>query len=60
MLFRSGATVKVSNVDNGLSITCTNTLGMAVPAGTGIVIDTALFVQIGDLADAPIPVRMSW
>ena len=60
LLAPDGATVKVSNVDNGLSITCTNTLGMAVPAGTGIVIDTALFVQIGDLADAPIPVRMSW
>lgn len=55
-----GATLTVSNVDNGLSVTCTNTLGIAVPGAVGIVLDTALFIKIGDLAEAPIPVRVSW
>lgn len=60
ILAPDGATLRVVNIDNGQSVTCTNTLGMAVPAGADIVLDTNVFAQIGDLADAPVPVRVSW
>ena len=60
LLAPDGATLTVINVDNGQTTKCTNTLGLAVPAGAGIVLDTALFATIGDLADAPVPVRVRW
>lgn len=60
LLAPDGATLKVVNIDNGQTTTCTNTLGMGVPAGVDIVINTAQFTLIGDLADAPVPVRVSW
>lgn len=56
----SGATVIVTNLDNGLATSCTNTLGVPVPSGAEIVIDTDLFLTIADLVDAPVPVRLSW
>lgn len=56
----SGATITVVNVDNGLSTTCTNTLGFSVPPNVTICLDTAVYVEIADLVDAPIPVRISW
>ena len=56
----SGATVSVTNVDNGLSLTCVNTLGVAIPYGVAVAIDTSLFTSIADLADSPAPVRVSW
>ena len=60
LLAPDGATLRVVNIDNGQAVTCANRLGMAVPAGADIVIDTNVFTRIGDLADAPIPVRVSW
>lgn len=60
LLAPDGATLRVVNLDNGQVVTCANRLGMAVPAGADIVIDTNVFTRIGDLADAPIPVRVSW
>jgi hypothetical protein len=56
----SGALITVTNVDNGLSATCTNTLGVSVAAEVDIVIDTLVFTTIADLTDAPIFVRLSW
>ena len=56
----SGATVTVTNIDNGLSITCTNTLTVSKPADADIVMHTDVYVAIADLVDAPIPVRLSW
>jgi len=60
LLAPDGATLRVVNIDNGQSVTCANTLGMSVPAGADIVLDTNVFTRIGDLADAPVPVRVSW
>lgn len=60
LLAPDGATLRVVNIDNGQSVNCANTLGMAVPAGVDIVLDTNVFTRIGDLADAPVPVRVSW
>jgi hypothetical protein len=60
LLAPDGAALTVVNLDNGQSTTCTNTLGVPVPAGTDLVLDTVVFSEIGDLADAPVPVRVSW
>lgn len=60
LLAPDGAMLTVENIDNGQSTTCTNTLGMAIPAGADIVLHTDVFGEIGDLADAPVPVRVSW
>lgn len=55
-----GAMLTITNLNNGQRITCLNTAGVAIPGGADVIIDTALYVQIGDLADAPLPVRVSW
>ena len=60
LLAPDGALLRVLNIDNGQSSTCTITLGMAFPAGADIVLHTDVFGEIGDLADAPVPVRVSW
>jgi hypothetical protein len=59
-LVPSGATITVTNIDNGLSTTCTNTLGVSKPADADIVMDTDVYVAIADLVDAPVPVRLDW
>ncbi len=60
MLAPEGALLTVVNLDNGQSTTCTNTQGVDVPVGVGMVMHTDVFAEIGDLADAPLPVRVSW
>lgn len=60
MLAPDGALLTVTNVDNGQSATCTNTQGIDIPAGVGMVLGTDVFAKIGDLADAPLPVRVRW
>ena len=56
----SGASITVTNVNNGLSITCTNTHGVSIPYGVLIGIDTDVFIEIADLVDSPVPVRIAW
>lgn len=56
----SGALVTVTNVDNGLSLTCTNNLGITTLDGVIVTIDTDLYVTIADLVDTPIPVLVDW
>lgn len=60
MLAPDGALLTVTNVDNGQSTTCTNTQGITIPPGVGMVLGTDVFAKIGDLADAPLPVRVRW
>lgn len=60
MLAPEGVVLTVLNVDNGQSVTCTNTQGIDVPVGVGMVMHTDVYAQIGDLVDAPLPVRVSW
>jgi hypothetical protein len=55
-----GTTLTVENLDNGRSITCVAVYGVPVPEGVGVVLDTGLLAQITDLAEAPIPVRVTW
>lgn len=52
--------ITVTNINNGLSITCRSTNGVSVPYGITVAIDTDLFVEIADLVSAPVPVRVSW
>jgi hypothetical protein len=56
----SGVLLTITNIDNGLSITCRNTLGVSMPYGITVGIDTDLFIQLADLADSPVPIRLSW
>ena len=60
LLAPEAAELTVTNLDNGQTTTCTNTLGMALPAGSDIVLNTAVYILIADLADAPVPVRVTW
>ena len=55
-----GTPLVVTNTDNGQSVRCVNVPGGFIPPGTQIVLDTPLFTQIGNLVDAPIPVRVRW
>ena len=55
-----GVELTITNVDNGLSTTCTNTRGRAVPPGADISIDTDVYMTIAELVEAPVPVRISW
>ena len=60
LLAPPGLLVTVTNVDNGLSTTCTNTRGSSVPPGADISIDTDVYITIAELVEAPVPVRISW
>lgn len=60
LLAPDGVVLTVENIDNGQTTTCTNTLGVAMPAGADIVLHTDVFGEIGNLADAPLPVHVSW
>lgn len=55
-----GATLTVINVDNGQSTTCTNILTVTPARGIDIVMHTTVFSEIGDVADSPIDVRVTW
>jgi hypothetical protein len=54
------ARITVTNLNNGQSTTCVNSISPPLPAGVDIVLHTELFTTIADLTDAPIPVRLSW
>jgi hypothetical protein len=60
ILAPSGAHLTVTNIDNGKQVSCTNTLGVSIPVGADMAIDINLYIQIADLADAPVPVRLEW
>jgi hypothetical protein len=55
-----GVTLTVTNTNNGQTTTCVNSISTPLPAGVDIVIHTDIFTSISDLADAPVPVRISW
>ncbi len=50
----------VINVNNGQFTTCTNIRTFTPPAGVDIVIHTDVFSEVGDIADSPIDVRVTW
>jgi hypothetical protein len=50
----------VTNLDNGHVTTCTVALKKSLPGGQLIVLDTPIFQELGDLIEAPVPVRVTW
>jgi hypothetical protein len=55
-----GVTLTVRNVDNDRTTTCVNTSGPRGDDGEIAVIDIAVFLQVADLVDAPLPVEITW
>jgi hypothetical protein len=55
-----GATITVSNLNNGRQASCVN-VSITPIAGSWIaVLDTEVFLEIADLVDAPLPVTLTW
>lgn len=54
------ATIVVTNVNNGRTVTCRNTFTFGLASGLAVVLDEAAFLRIADLVDAPVPVRIAW
>lgn len=56
----AGALITVTNRDNGHVVICTNVPSVITAPKIVILLSSTLFGQIGALADAPIPVRLTW
>lgn len=56
----AGASVTVTNVNNGRTVKCTSVYSLLVPAGMSIMLHTSVFTKIANLIDAPIPVKINW
>ncbi len=55
-----GATITVTNRDNGHSVVCVNNYPFPLLAPMVIVVSTKLYTRLGELVDAPLPVRLTW
>jgi hypothetical protein len=55
-----GERVTVTNVDNGRSTTCVNASIEPPSNGREALIDSLGFLELADLIDAPLTVRVSW
>ncbi|MFM8564149.1 MAG: hypothetical protein ACKOCE_09735 [Acidimicrobiia bacterium] len=55
-----GSIITVTNLDNGRKITCNNVSIEKLPGDAVIIIHTDVFMEIADLVDAPIPVRIEF
>ncbi len=55
-----GTRLTVTNVNNGRSVRCVNVALEPPPNGALVMLHTEALLAIGDLADAPLPVRVSW
>jgi hypothetical protein len=55
-----GRTLHVLDIDNGHEVTCTNVSTKQVVNGNTVLLDTATFKELADLAQAPIPITVSW
>ena len=55
-----GAIITVTNRDNGHSVVCVNNYPYPLLAPMVIVVSTKLYTRLGELVDAPLPVRLTW
>lgn len=55
-----GLVLRVTNLNNGRTTTCTNVVAPSIPPGVRIVLHTQVFLGLSDLVNAPIPVAVSW
>lgn len=53
------STIQVTNLDNGHTVRCINSVGGA-EAAADVVLHADAFVLIADLTDAPVPVEITW
>jgi hypothetical protein len=56
----AGAIVTVTNVNNGRTVKCTSVYSLLVPPGMTIMLHNSVFVEIANLNDAPLPVKITW
>lgn len=56
----TGTRLTVTNLDNGQTVECVNARTDDLPAGYLVLLRTDVFERIGDLAQAPVPVRITW
>lgn len=56
----AGAIVTVTNVNNGRTVKCTSVYSLLVPPGMTIMLHNSVFVDIANLNDAPLPVKITW
>ncbi len=50
----------VTNLDNGKATTCLVAATSDPGAGLAILLDSTVFQDVADLAEAPVPVRITW
>lgn len=55
-----GATITVRNLNNGRKATCSNINIGPVSTSFDIILNAPVFEAIAELADAPIPVELTW
>lgn len=53
------STIQVTNLDNGHTVRCINSVGGA-EAAADVVLHADAFLLIADLTDAPVPVEITW
>lgn len=57
---RAGTTVTITNLNNARSTTCVVALIAQLPDGHVVGVGEAVFSEIADLIDSPIPVKIIW
>ena len=55
-----GIVITISNVNTGRKTTCFNVAYLPPPVGSIITLNTNNYLLIGELADAPLPVEITW
>jgi hypothetical protein len=55
-----GRMIRVLDIDNGHEVTCTNISTKQSVNGNTVLLDTTTFKELADLAQAPIPITVSW
>lgn len=55
-----GIVITVTNVNTGRRTTCFNVAYLPPPVGSIITLNTLNYLLIGELADAPLPIEITW
>lgn len=55
-----GIVITITNVNTGRQTTCFNVAYLPPPVGSIITLNTNNYLLIGELADAPLPVEITW
>jgi hypothetical protein len=57
---RGGTTITITNLNNSRSTTCIAATKVTLPPDHVIAMTDAIFSEIADVIDSPIPVKISW